>query len=321
MTHRKLYQWAAAGVAVALVLVGCLFLMKQEKPWPQFDPNLTGPAPAVQIEVERDFGYRTGDVIPITIFVKQFPGTSVDVEGLALDGDFEIRGDVKVDSRGTEDGGKVTRVKMNVQSFAFKPKISARVSMTWAQDGSKDWQEIPPAVIALHTSATWDGRDQLQEGRPAYVQGIHLLVTIAWLVGGILACILATLYIRRETAKLPVFVDPPRKLTRYEEAIMRFDAVWARVLEGDRSDSVFQEIDVITRNLLNVETVRLGHLDIALSNHPFKRQGLYIIKTCERRLFRGDKVSERHVMSLKVAFDVIVSRKVARKADGELETL
>jgi hypothetical protein len=317
MSYRKLYLWGAGCLALLAVLTACFFFLKRVEQCPDFPKTATGPTPAVIVEVERDFGWRTGDVVPITIYVKQFPGTAVDVDGLALEGDFEVRGDVKVDSRVTADGGKVVRVKMNVQSFAFKPEVKARISMTWAEDGSKDWKEVPRAEVSLHTSPTYDGRDKIQQGRLDFIQGPHLAWAIAVLVLSIASIIGATIYIRWVVRNTPVPVEPPRKLTLYEWAQLRFDAAWARIEAGDRSDQVFQEIDHITRRLLRVETVQLSHLDIALSDHPFRKQGLYIIKTCERKLFRGDELKDRHILGIKIAFDEIISRKMIELAQAE----
>jgi hypothetical protein len=313
MSYRKIYKWAIVCLGVAGLLVAALFLTKHVEQWPQFPKEAVGPTPAVIYEVERDFGWRTGDVVPITIYIKQFPGTSVDVDGLALEGDFEVRGDIKVDSRVTADGGKVIRVKMNVQSFAFKPEVSSRVSMTWNQNGSKDWQEVPKAEVKVHTSPTYDGREKIQQGHLLFIQGMHLLWTIGVFALSIVGFIASTMFIRYIVRTTPVPVDPPRKLTLYEWAMVRFDAAWAKILKGDRSDEVFREIDHITRKLLHVEVVALSHLDIALYDHPFKKQGLYIIKTCERKLFRGDTLEDKYVAAIKPAFDEIISRKVATK--------
>jgi hypothetical protein len=320
MSYRKLYKWGGACLGIALLLFAAVFLMRPQDNWGSFPEDATGPQPAVLIEVERDFGWRTGDAVPVTIYIKQFPGTSVDVDGLALEGDFEIRGEYKVDSRDTKDGAKIVRVRMTVQSFNVKPVVSARVSMTWNVAGEKDWKEIDPVAVDLHTSNTWDGRKALQEGHPAFIQGLHLLKTIGWLLFGIAGIGVATWYIRRETARLPKVVEPPRKLSLYEWAVLRFDRAWKRIEEGDRSDDVMREIDYVVRKLLHVETVQISHLEMALSSHPFRKQGVYIIKTCERQIFRGDKLTERHVQGLKTAFDQIVGAKVITTEDGELDT-
>lgn len=314
MSYSKVYRWGAVFALIGALLFVALHFVKTEEKWGSFPADAKGPAPIVQVEVERDFGWRTGDVVPLTIYVKSFPGTSVDTDGLALEGDFEVRGDVKVDSRRTADGGKITRIRMDVQSFAFKPAVSARISMTWNKDGEKEWNEIPKSTVELHTSPTWDGRQQLQEGHLDFTQGTHLLKLVLIFVLGIGGVILATLYIRREIRNMPVVVEPPQPLTLYDWAMLRFDAVWKRVEAGDRSDEVFMEIDHITRKLMHVETVQISHLDIALADHPFKKQGLYIIKTCERVLFRGDAIDDRYVFAIKTAFDVIVSRGKALAA-------
>jgi len=316
--YRKLYIGASAGVGLTLVLLACIFFLKQEQKWPEFPATAVGPAPLVQLQVERDFGWRTGDAVTLNIFIKTFAGTSVDVEGIALAGDFEIRGDIRLDSRKTEDGGKITRVQMSVQSFNFKPAVSARVSMTWNKDGEKDWKEIDPTSIELHTSATYDGRDNLQEGKLQYLQGFHLWVTLAWIVGGIGVVIMATLYIRRETRNLPVYVPPVEPMSMWVWAVIRFESAWTKILAGDRSPEVFQEIDYVVRTLLMIETVALTHVEIALSNHPFGKQGTYIIKACELVLFRGDKLKDSQLKQMKLCFEQIVANKVFRNAAGEL---
>ncbi len=316
--YRKIYLGAAACVGLTLALVACIFFMKQEKNWPDFPAVAAGAAPLVKLQVERDFGWRIGDVVELNIFIKQAPGSSVDVEGLALAGDFEIRGDIKVDSRKTEDGGKVIRVKMFVQSFSFKPTVSARVSVTWNKSGEKEWKEIDPTSIELHASNTYDGRDDIQEGKQQYLQGYHLLTTIAWILGGIATVILTTLYIRREIRNLPVVVPPVEPQSIWVWAVIRFQAAWAKIVAGDRSNEVFQEIDFVVRSLLGVQTVQVTHLEIALSNHPYAKEGVYIIKHCELVLFKNTKLTNDQLKLMKIAFKQIVSRKVFRNANGEL---
>jgi hypothetical protein len=312
MKYRKLIRWAIGCLAVAALLIAGLMYFKPAQEWPQFPKEAKGPAPAVIYEVERDFGWRTGDVVPVNIYIREFPGTSVDVDGLALEGDFEVKGDTKVDTRATADGGKVIRVHMTVQSFSFKPAVSARVSMTWNQTGSKEWNEFPKTELVLHTSPTYDGRDgNLQEGHLTLLQGTHLLWTVGLLVLGIAGFIAARKWRNWSDAnKPPLPAEPKRPLTLYEWAMARFDKAWDRIQKGDRSDDVFREIDHVVRKLAHVETVQISHLEIALSDNPFKRQALFIIKTCERKIFRGDALEEKYIAAIKVAFDEMVSRRV-----------
>src|SRR5687768_13194241 len=100
-----------------LPVLACLLVLRNHSEWPPL-PEKPGPSPTVMVEVERDFSHRIGDLIPITIYIKQFAGTTVDIDGLALEGDFELRGEFKTDSRSTTDGGKVLRVRGVVQSFS-----------------------------------------------------------------------------------------------------------------------------------------------------------------------------------------------------------
>lgn len=311
--NEKLVSRPAFLVYAMLLLLPLAYLLVQRNnsTWPVL-PDKPGPSPTVMVEVERDFSHRIGDAIPVTIYIKQFAGTTVDIEGLALEGDFELRGEFKTDARSTADGGKILRVRGVLQSFSINPKLRSRISMQWAPDGTKSWQEIEKTEFFLHTSKTWDGRDQIQEGKLTFLGGWHWAKTLAWLILPIIIAIWATIYIRNERLRMP----PPTphsgswQMSENQWAQERFDVCWERLVNGERDPEIFQEIDFLVRRLMDVESVELRWLDIVLDGHPQKQQAVYIIHSCEQVAFRNKQLSDEQIARIKPLFEDITMRRM-----------
>jgi hypothetical protein len=310
MNKKRWLLTAIASGAVVLIALAWSFWPRAKDNWPDF-ADIQGPAPALSVEYDqRDFGWRIGDVVPVTVYVKQFAGTEVEVDGLAFDGDFEQRGDAQLTSRNTADGGKLYRIKVNLQSFASKEELSSRISLTWHAAGKKASQEIGQAKLSVRTSKTWDGRPEIQEGKPAFVQGWHLVKTLVVGLVSLAGLVICVVYIRWQILLLPR-LRRRRKVTREEWAKARFDSAWAHIAGGDRDPVWFRRIDYTLRRYLGAEAILWTKLPDALRKYPYRQQALTGIGLCERVLDAQATLSEQELIQLHTAFhDIVLGRPV-----------
>lgn len=308
MNKRKILLLSAslAGLAAVILLLVASLTGGNNVKWPDF-PQPPGAEPQVVVVVEPDFGYRIGDVVAVDIFVRQPPGTRVNVDALALEGDFEVRGEPEIVSK--QHGADVyIRYRINLQSFqAFKPAYTAKISMTYEKPGDRNAYEVKAPAITVGTSNTFDGRLQNQEGRLVPLYGHHLAWTIAYLVVGLTGFIgswIAVVRIRRGMPKPEEKVVP---LTPRQEAKLRFDQVWEKIRAGDQSEANFRVIDVIVRELERIGNVLLEYVPIAIGdNHPRKAQIVYILTECEKVIFQGGTLLDGELNALEAMFNIYI---------------
>lgn len=322
MNKRKILLLSAlvAGLVAVILLAVTLLPAGSGVKWPDF-PQPQGAEPQVVVQVEPDFGYHIGDLVPVDIFVRQPQGTHVNVDAMALEGDFEVRGEPEITSE--QHGADLyIRYRVTLQSFqAFKPAYTAKISMTYEKVGDRNSYEVKAPPIAVGTSNTWDGRDQRQEGKLAPWYGDHLAWTIAYLViglGGFIVSWIAVVRIRRGMPKPKVPVVP---LTPRQKAKLRFDRVWKKIRAGDQSEANFRVIDVIVRKLERIEHVLLEHVPIAVGdNHPRQAQIIHILSQCERVIFQGVTLSEGELDALEAMFNTFIGAMPVVPVTSRTET-
>lgn len=311
--NKKRLAYGALGLVVAAALVGLAwnFFLRPNESWPSLD-EATGPAPTIQVQYDtRNFGWRIGDVVPVTIYVKQHAGTTVEVEGLALDGEFELRGDPQVSSVPTPDGGKLYQIKLRLQSFSTQDERSARISLAWYRDGQRGAQELGQTKISMHASKTWDGKPEIQEGKPSYVQGNHLWRSIGLGVLSLAGIVISVVYWRWQILLLPIPALRKQPPTKEQWAQARFNAAWAHIAAGERDAIWFRRITVTMRRYLGADAILWSQLPNSLRNYAYQKQALTVIGMCERVLFKKDVLTEEELLALHAAFhDIVLKRYV-----------
>lgn len=308
MNKRKILLLSAslAGAAAVILLLVALLSGGSGVKWPDF-PQPQGAEPQVVVVVEPDFGYHIGDVVPVDIYVRQPQGTHVNVDAMALEGDFEVRGEPEITS--DQHGADVyIRYRVKLQSFqAFKPAYTAKISMTYEKPGDRNSYEVKAPSITVGTSNTWDGRDQNQEGPLAPWYGHHLLWAIAYLAVGLVGFIVSWVAVVRIRRGIPKPKVPATPLTPRQKAKLRFDRVWKKIRAGDQSEANFRVIDVIVRKLERIEHVLLEYVPIAVGDsHPKKAEIVYILTECEKVIFRGGTLSEGELDALEAMFNTFI---------------
>ncbi len=275
--------------------------------WPQFPATKDG-APSVVVQREPDFSWRTGDSIPLTIFIKQAPHTRVDVYSLAAVGDFE-KGQMRVFARETRDGTTYIRLDVTMQSMAVKPKLVFLGNMSYSTDGSNDSKTFNIGPVEFYTSPTWDGRPNIQEPAVTINQEFHWLITVGALLIGMAGFFTALVLLRRYSVTEPVAV----KLTVWQESRRDFGFAWEKIALGDDSVENYKEIERIMRRLYHFETRTVSELDLVLGvQHPHLDQIRVIVGCCNKVLYQELALEMKDKLRMKAAFDEIMASKAKR---------
>lgn len=313
---KRQIQFVALAVGVLILAAGVLTALYWSKRtvWPQF-PQGVDSAPQMIVEVEPDFSWRTGDLIPVHIYIKQQAGTSVDLNNLELEGDFEpdIQAEVYVLDR--KDGRRYIHINAVLQSFKVDKKLGLQVKVPYLVSGQKERQLAVMPVLELHTSLTWDGRQELKDGPLAAVQGYHYVRSALWLVaglGGFVGYVLLVLKFNRRALQ-PAAVE----LNRWERARVDFDAAWQLIDSGVGGEEPYRDIVRIIRRLYHIESRTVAEIPWELGhNHPHMKEILLIMRCCEKVLFSHATLTQSEKQAMRTAFDTIVmpSKKKAALA-------
>lgn len=323
------------GAIAALLAMNTLLFWHQRVIWPVFpserpavtetqdpakEPVVNQPAekeppllPEVVVELDRDFAYRIGDPVPVVLYIKQRAGTLVDLHSIALEGNFEIRSNgAKAYVEDLPDGSKRMRYVMELQSFSNAPKLGAKAAISYRVLETNDDFTVYLPAIEVYTSNTWDGRDLIKEGKLFYEQGYHLWVNgLVFLVGLIGAYCSFRLY-RRYKLMVPELLPPARKAKRFVLARIRFDAVWAKIMAGDRQAENYVEIERILRSLYEIEakTTREASYWFLYGNRgPY--QAVEILHLCDKVIYLREPLSDDEHAEIKRVFDKLVPQYTA----------
>ncbi len=300
--------WAVLVTAVSIGVMAWLY-WDQKIDWPAFssDPVVaSSPTPEVVAYIERDYGWRTGDVIPVTMFIKEKPGTEVDTNTLAIEGDFEVVGNVDIFTRDLKDGSRLIKITMHVQSFNVKKQLTLKSNMSYRLDGSQDDILITLPAVDPYTSMTYDGERKLpQEGPKTPLHDWHLFKNVGMLLASIAGIAFFVGLIRRfnrETDDQGSFnPSSPREIARRD-----FDIAWKKLMLFDFSQENFKEIERIIRRLFRIESRTLREIDFELGQHPFRAEILHILAVCSKVLYQGQSLDDAELDSIKSTFDKIV---------------
>jgi len=299
-------------VTVAVALGAIAWVTKNDHTtWPDFNTvapvkTETPKAPQVVSSHERDFGWRIGDVIPVELYLRQQPGTIVDLHSLAVEGDFEIVENPAFVTRDFKDGSKNIGIKFKIQSMSNAKQLSLKVSMLYRELETGDDKLISIPTFAPFTSPTWDGRDVIQDGKPEYRHEGHLLWTMGYILAGIAGAIFAFILRRKfvqaiKEEKQRVW-DTRRRIARRE-----FDEAWARFENGDFSIENYKSVARCVRKLFRIESKVMREIERELGDgHPYRVQTLKILKITGKLLYGSQPLTRDEHYSLKTIFDEIV---------------
>ncbi|MDZ4838047.1 MAG: hypothetical protein SGJ27_30045 [Candidatus Melainabacteria bacterium] len=301
-------------LCIALTIGGLVWLTNSDQTsWPDFNtaPQSAEPlAPQVVSVFDRDFGWRIADVIPIEIYLKQKPGTVVDLHSLAIEGDFEIVENPTTVTRDFQDGSRWIGIKFKIQSMSAAKQLSLKVSMIYRDIATSEDHLIAIPAFEPFTSPTWDGRDLIKDGKPSFIHEYHLLWTLGYILSGIAGAIIA-LRLQRQW-KVAVIEEQKRIWeTRRQIARREFDEAWALIEAGDVSVENYKAVAKSVRKLFRIESKVLKEIEMELGGmHPYKDHTLKIMALTGQVLYHNRYLTDAQNASIKETFDQIVPPSV-----------
>ncbi len=307
--HLKFVAWTVGVFLLAAGALTATFWSKRTI-WPEF-PAATDSAPQVVTQYEPDFAWRIGDRVPVHIYIKQQPNTQLDLNSLALEGDFEIAGRPEIFVREFRDGSRLVHLKVNLQSFNVAEKWTFKATMSYLVAGSKESHAAKIPGAEIYTSRTWDGRETIKDGPLPVVHGLHYWTTAAALLAGIAGLIFGLWYLRHIRATTPVEEIPS---SSWELARRQFDAVWARIAQGDDSPERYKEVERIIRGHYRIESKTVREVPFELGNHPHLKGILVILGNCEKVLFARQPLTPEEKLAIKTTFDAMFAAKTKKAA-------
>ena len=116
-------RFAMLAILAAVSLLGYEY-WANEVVWPEFSTNqASAQAPQAVLKIERDYGWRTGDALPVEVYIKETPGTRVDLAAITMQnqaGDFEVRDALSpVRTKIDDSGAHLIKAKFSVQSLNY----------------------------------------------------------------------------------------------------------------------------------------------------------------------------------------------------------
>jgi hypothetical protein len=209
--------------------------------------------PQVIVQVERDYGHRTGDLITVDVFVSLPTAAQLDAKAVTVDGDFELALPPAVIEKKISDDVHAYRVRMALQSFKVKPKVELKSSISYVVGETRQNVEVP--VQTFYTSNTWDGRERLEEGDDprvtAWRYAPRFVISLA--VSIMLFGMMLAMAIRHRRLNRPVM--------HVDHAKERFVELLSLVSAGTASREHYFEIDALVRAKFEVGPIPAGQLE------------------------------------------------------------
>ena len=264
-------------------------------------------APEVEVQIDHDYAYRIGDVVPVIIYLKEKPGTEIDLHSIALEGDFEIAGEPVMFERRTADGARRIRLDVKLQAFTAVPKWTLKADLSYVVLATNEDVTVHLPALVVSTSNTWDGRDIIQEGKLVPNYGFEPWATAGLLLGGLIGFFYFNGLRRRYKLEQPVDYSPKGLPNRFQLARRDFNEIWAQMEAGDRSLDRYADLSQLTRRLYRVETkttLEAGYYLLYSFNGP--TQVLDVLKACDRVIYRNETLSEEDHQRIKQVFDKLV---------------
>lgn len=269
---RKVACCVGSALVVVLALIAA-HKRNSETIWPHFDehaPRDGKPHYVIEFRNGRDYGYRTGNIVPLRVSLKVPAGTEVDLDSVALtQTDAKGKKDLEIThresfSQTTAEGINYIRLDLNLQAFVYRPtKWTTAVTInyrtaddgrvkTLVMDSTSSGLPVKGGSIAVFNSKTYDGRKSKHPMEPVVepVHGSHGLWTLARIVVGWLGMLVTGTYLfltRKQKG-------PKVKAEKPPDPWAGVDSSWQAIKSGNRSKQAFDQLALAVRAFFNVGT-------------------------------------------------------------------
>lgn len=309
-------RWLLGGcLAALLVAAGYLsYARNSAVKWPAF-PEVHN-APVAVSDLLPDFAWRTGDVIPLTVFVKEAPGTAVDLKSLQLKGDAQLRA-YKITVETQPDGTRLIKISIEVQCFALKQPVWKVIPVVTYREGDKQERkvmELPEFEIG--SSNTFDKRKiervlpngnkiEMKDGHPKEQPFVYLVsntwmwdVAYATVALMVVAVCIRVIHKRDKGKKGPVN-DKPLELFSDEWAwtVEDVQAAVKLLQEGNAEKETYIRVQRGLLRLYRLDSVPLPEIQAAADGPcPGLMSMMHIVGFCHDVIYgRTEKLDYKDV--------------------------
>lgn len=300
MKNGKKIALAALGLTLCLgITFAVLHWSETAKSWPDFLMDKPD-APRYNTEVaKRDFGYRTGNHVPVGLYFKLSPGMELLTDQMVVNGDFQIVNQQEYREKSGED--TLVRIDLTVQTFVLKPKLEVKPTIAYRSVAGGEVKKLDLLPIEVYSSQTFDGRKNKHPKENAditFVADSHLTVTGAMVLAGAAGVILAVGGLVRN--RLPRTKREKAKKTKVVVSTGPFPAgwepvqlAWAAIVGGDRSKPAYTKAAEAFRTFFGVNTLTVR--EIQSSSVENKELIAAFLTICEKALWTTTPVSDADV--------------------------
>lgn len=293
---KNLFGIVLAASLVLLTLTTLFVSRAAAHVWPDFLAGKPG-EPAYNFEVgdsassNRNFGYRTGNHVPVSLYFRLSKGTELLTDQLVLPGDFQqVSKKVVSETKGEE---TLVRVDLTLQTFVFKPKWEVKPEIGYrTADGTV--KKLSMLAVEVSSSNTFDGskdkHPKEQNVEMVSVSG-HNSLTALLVIAGIVGVLWAVRRLVRKPKVQEVLVEPAADEVPAEWLAVR--QAWAAITGGDRSKPAFARATQAVRAACGLPTATLS--EIKTMSLPYGQQLAFFLRVCEQHVWTDQPVEFREI--------------------------
>jgi hypothetical protein len=285
LNAKKLVVCFAIAKIAATITICSLGLRPARTVWPHFDeqaPASGAPQSVISLRNGRDFGYRTGHLVPVEICFKVPKGTELDVDSITLAAPPPVRAQSKREesdkgepqpgagkdkqapqpvtpppkqvfkivrrqslSAKGDGGTRYVQLDIDLQSMIYQPKWSAAFNINYRVGSGGKIQTLTTDSIVVSVSHTFDGEKNAHPKDPqlSTLQGNHLLVTTGWLAVGALGMAGSLAYLILTRRRKVRAAPPPAEVDPWLAVVLS----WQVIEKGNRTKEAFDGLAAAAR--------------------------------------------------------------------------
>lgn len=292
---KKFAKCACVAIIVSGIVLAIAFYQSRQFEWPGFEENANG-KPQYNVQYERDFGYRTGNLVPVRICFKLPAGTTLDVDNLTVEGDMSVAKRTVFTQAG-QDGVTYIRLDLQLQAFVFKPKWTDKMFFNYRTAGSNELMTLEVKDISVTTSKTYDSDKTSRHPKEpdlAINQGFHMVWTVLGLFAGLSGMIGCVVYlVKTRQVRAVAVVIPPA--AAQDPWLLVMEALTA-IKDGDHSSAAFERLGLQVRAYSGLHTQTATQLVAA--NEPRHQAVGEVLAVCEPVVWGGQPALDADVHAL-----------------------
>ncbi len=278
---KKKVRYMAGGVLAVALMGAALFAWTRTGgvKWPQFPQSKD--APVAVADLLPDFSWRTGDVIPATVYIKEVPGAVCDLKSVVVKGDAQLRS-VQTYTEDQPDGTRLIRVKLELQIFVLKPVWNVTPYITYRSGDKQERLLLELPAFEIGSSNTYDHRKiervlpngqkiEMKDGHPKDQPAVFL-TSYAWLsdVGfgtlALMVIVVSGWVIVRREKKSKSTADARLIVTfsdEWQDTVKDVQAAVQLLMDGNTDVATYIRVQKGLQRLYRLDSVALPEIEAA----------------------------------------------------------